>query len=327
MRFGIILNGGGRPGDSRTKALADRLEKAGRAQKLGFHSLWVGQGYLNNSLEAALLLSRVAAEAPGLDLGMVVLLPLQHPVQLAEQISTLDVISGGRFTLAAALGWRDFEFRAFGMPKEERLSRFKEVLSTMKMLWTNERVTHRGHYFQIEDVPGAGQPVQQPFPRILIAANLDPWIVRAARTADGWLVSSRSTLGAIKRGSELYHETIDQVGRGGHVLAWREMYVAQDRDTAIETIRPYAEWLYKERAALGHNVDLPEEDRIDMPFDQVLEGRFIIGSPDECAVEIEKYQQLGVEEIIMRCQWPGMPVESAFSAMELFAKEVLPRFT
>ena len=147
MRFGIILNGGGRPGDSRTKALADRLEKAGRAQKLGFHSLWVGQGYLNNSLEAALLLSRVAAEAPGLDLGMVVLLPLQHPVQLAEQISTLDVISGGRFTLAAALGWRDFEFRAFGMPKEERLSRFKEVLSTMKMLWTNERVTHRGHYF------------------------------------------------------------------------------------------------------------------------------------------------------------------------------------
>ena len=82
-----------------------------------------------------------------MDLGMVVLLPLQHPVQLAEQISTLDVISGGRFTLAAALGWRDFEFRAFGMPKEERLSRFKEVLSTMKMLWTNERVTHRGHYF------------------------------------------------------------------------------------------------------------------------------------------------------------------------------------
>ena len=64
-----------------------------------------------------------------------------------------------------------------------------------------------------------------------------------------------------------------------------------------------------------------------MPFDHVLEGRFIIGSPDECAAEIEKYQKLGVEEIIMRCQWPGMPVESAFTAMELFSKDVLPRFS
>ena len=78
------------------------------------------------------------------------------------------------------------------------------------------------------------------------------------------------------------------------------MFVAESRTQAVTTIRPYAEWRYQNRAALGHNRLLPAADGIDVPFEQILADRFIIGSPAECAAEVARYQAVGVEELIMR---------------------------
>jgi alkanesulfonate monooxygenase SsuD/methylene tetrahydromethanopterin reductase-like flavin-dependent oxidoreductase (luciferase family) len=128
------------------------------------------------------------------------------------------------------------------------------------------------------------------------------------------------------RQMQLYRDTIRVTGQAGFVSAWREMYVAADRAEAIATIRPHVEWLYRDRAALGHNRALPEADRIDVPFEQVLEGRFIIGSPEECVAEVRDYQAAGVEELILRCQWPGMAAQDALKAIERFGRDVLPRF-
>src|SRR5919199_4872614 len=217
MRFGIILNGGPTPRQSRAGVLAELLEKARLARRCGFHSLWVGPGYLTQGWHATVLLARVAAEVPGMDLGMVGLLPLYHPVELAEQISTLDVICGGKFVLAAALGWRDFQFRAFDIPQRQRLARFVEVLDALKKLWSQERVRHAGQHFRIDDVPGAGVPLQRPYPKILIAANLDPGVIRAATIADGWLISSRATFTTIARQLEVYRNALRATGRRGYV--------------------------------------------------------------------------------------------------------------
>jgi alkanesulfonate monooxygenase SsuD/methylene tetrahydromethanopterin reductase-like flavin-dependent oxidoreductase (luciferase family) len=325
MRFGLILDGGNRPGHPRDQAFREILERAILARRCGFHSLWTGPGYLNQGWHPTVLLSRIAAEVPGMELGVVGVLPLYHPVELAEQISTLDVICGGKFVLAAAIGWRDFQFRAFGVPSGQRLSRFLEVLDSLKQLWTQERVSHVGQHFRIHDVPGAGLPLQRPHPKVLIAANLDPGVNRAAALADGWLISSRATLPTIARQLELYRHGLRSSGRPGYVAAWREMYVAADRAQAIATIRPHVEWLYRDRAALGHNRALPEADRIDVPFEQVLEGRFILGSPDECVAEVQKYQAVGVDELILRCQWPGMEAGETLRAIERFGRDVLPR--
>jgi alkanesulfonate monooxygenase SsuD/methylene tetrahydromethanopterin reductase-like flavin-dependent oxidoreductase (luciferase family) len=323
MRFGIILNGGSGPELSREQEFAELLMKARAARQAGFQSLWVGPGYLQNGWHPTVLLARVAAEAPGLELGLVGILPLYHPVELAEQLATLDVICGGRLTLGAAIGWRDFYFRAFEVPQEERLSRFQEVLEVLHKLWSQPRLTHQGRHFQLEDIPGASAPLQRPALKLLIAANLEPGIRRAARLADGWLVSSRATFTTVQRQMAVYRAALQQAGRSGYVAAWREMFVADSREAAIATIRPYVEWLYRDRAALGHNRLLPEADRIDVPFEQVLEGRFILGSPDECVDEVARYCALGVEELIMRCQWPGMAVEPALQAIERFGRDVL----
>ena len=326
MLFGINLGGGNLPHESRAEALEGRLEKSRLAKQYGFHSLWSGAGYLNNDFHPMLLLSRVAAEAPGLELGMVALLPLYHPVEAAEQIATLDVISGGKFVLAPALGWRDFQFNAFGIPKEERLSRFREVTAVMKQLWTESRVTHHGQHFQMEDVPGGGATLQKPYPRMYLAANQDRGVVRAARQSDGWLISSRATLTTLRQQVPIYQEAVRATGKEGYISAWREMFVAETREKAIEIARPHVEWLYQDRAASGHSQELPAADRIDVSFEKVLEGRFIIGSPEECVEEIKKYQELGIQELILRCQWPGMPNQDSNRAVELFGQEVLPRF-
>ena len=186
----------------------------------------------------------------------------------------------------------------------------------MKQFWTEERVTHQGQHFQIEDVPGAGKPLQQPYPRILLAANQDRGVRRAARLGDGWLVSSRSTLPTITRQASLYREAAETAGKRPYISAWREMFVAETRRQAIDIARPHVEWLYQDRAASGHSDELPAADRIDVGFEQVLEGRFIIGSPDDCVEEIKKYEELGIEEIVLRCQWPGMPDAESLRAVE-----------
>ena len=105
------------------------------------------------------------------------------------------------------------------------------------------------------------------------------------------------------------------------------MFVGETREEAIRIARPHVEWLYQDLAASGHSNELPAADRIDVGFEQVLEGRFIIGSPAECIAEVKKYQELGIEELILRCQWPGMPNEDSLKAVELFGKEVLPAFS
>lgn len=326
MRFGINLGGGDRRGQYREEGLAARLGKARVAKEMGYHSLWTGAGYLNNDFHPLMLLSRVAAEAPGLELGMVALLPLYHPVEAAEQMATLDVVTGGKFVMAPALGWRDFQFKAFEVPKSERLSRFREVQEVMEKLWTQDRVTHKGRHFHLDDVPGAGNPIQKPGPKVYLAANLEKGVLRAAKEADGWLISSRSTLPTIRIQAPQYREEVKEAGKPGYIAAWREAFVAESKQHAIDIIRPPVEWLYKDRATLGHSQELPEADRIDVPFEQVLEGRFIIGSPEECIEEIHKYKEQGVEELILRSQWPGMEGDVTAKSLRLFAEKVMPEF-
>ena len=326
MKFGLNLGGGNLPNESREESLYGRLEKSRLAKMYGYSSLWSGAGYLNNDFHPMLLLSRVAAESPGLELGMVALLPLYHPVEAAEQIATLDVISGGKFVLAPALGWRDYQFDGFGIPKSQRLSRFREVLAVMKQLWTEDRVSFAGTHFQINDIPGGGKPLQKPYPPIYIAANQDRGVIRAAKQGDGWLVSSRSTITTIAHQAELYKKTAEESSKSPYISAWREMFVAETREKAIDIARPHVEWLYKDRAASGHSNELPEADRIDVGFDQVLKDRFIIGNPDDCIREIHRYKNLGIQELILRCQWPGMSNEESLQAVNIFGREVIPAF-
>jgi alkanesulfonate monooxygenase SsuD/methylene tetrahydromethanopterin reductase-like flavin-dependent oxidoreductase (luciferase family) len=110
-----------------------------------------------------------------------VILPLQHPLSLAEDVATLDVLSGGRVQMGVALGYRDEENEAFGYDPHRRVSRFEESLEIIERLWTGEPVTFSGQHFQMKDVRISCRPAQRPRPMIGIGASAEKGIRRAAR--------------------------------------------------------------------------------------------------------------------------------------------------
>lgn len=325
MKFGLILFGG-LPNQSMREVLEDTIEKAQVAKESGFHAIWTSGGHLGRGIQGTLLQARLTAYTGEMELGTLYLLPFEHPVLLAEELSTLDMMCGGGLTVAVAQGWREFQFNAFGLQSKQRLGRFLESLEATKQLWTQDEVHYHGRHLDLDVDRPIAKPTSRPYPRILVAANADVGIRRAATIADGWLISTRATYPTIQRQTELYTEALGKAGTHGTIWAWREAYVAPTKQDAMNAIRPSVEAMYADRAALGHARDLPPEDRIDVPFEQILENRFIIGNPDECEQEIRRYEALGVDTIIMRMQWPGMSQERALSSIRLMGKEVLPRF-
>lgn len=300
---------------------------------LGYGLLWWAG--TDRGVDPQAALARLAAIDAGMDLAMLYLVPLYHPVRLAAEVATWDRASGGRTTIAVAQGWRDRQFDAYGIPKAERLGRFAESLEAMKQLWQRDEVHYRGKYYSF-DTHASGEradaatvvprPVQQPHPKILVAANGDAAIRRAAAIADGWLISTRSTYSVIARQVDLFREAAAAAGRNPVIWAWRDAYCARDWDTAIATVRPALEPFYADRARLGHDRDLPQGDRLTGSLEDIVRGRLIIGGPDDCAEEIEKYRMLGIDNISMRMRWEGMTKEQGMDSVRLMASEVLPRF-
>jgi len=260
-----------------------------------------------------------------MEFGALYLLPLENPVTLAEEIAALDVLTEGKLTIAVSLGWREFQFKAFGLDPKERLPRFLETLEIMKSLWKETTFKHEGRFYDLEFERGIKKPQQKPYPKILIAANADVGIKRSARIANGWLISTRAKYETIARQSLLHKDALAEYNTEGTIWAWRECYVHESKAKAIETIRPYAEALYADRASLGHARDLPDADRLDTSFDEIVKDRFIIGDVEECVEEIKRYESLGVESIIFRMQWPEMPQELTINSIKKM-KEVIKHF-
>jgi alkanesulfonate monooxygenase SsuD/methylene tetrahydromethanopterin reductase-like flavin-dependent oxidoreductase (luciferase family) len=327
MKFGIVYPSTLASAAGRGADLEDLLARVRSAAAMGYSSFWLGGGYLSKAWRPVPTLARAAAEAPGMEFGTVALLPLHHPVGFAEELASLDVICGGRFTLAVAQGWRDFQFHGYGVPRSERLGRFLEALDVMKAMWTQDRVTYHGKHFHLDDIPGSAPCLRKPRLKVLNAANADRAVLRTPAIADGWLVSTRSTLPTIRQQADKYKTACKSAGVQPYIAAWRECVVAPTRAQALERAKRYAAWLYEDRARLGHNRDLPEQDRIDKPFEELLEGRFIIGTPEECAAEVARYRETGVDEVLLRMQWDGMPNGPALESMRLFAEQVAPKFS
>ncbi|MPZ46038.1 MAG: LLM class flavin-dependent oxidoreductase [Betaproteobacteria bacterium] len=334
MRFGLMAGAAASSSDSTWEERFDGLLAWCREiSSLGYGLLWWAG--TDRGVDPQTALARLAAIDAGMDLAILYLVPLYHPVRLAAEVATWDRASGGRTTIAVAQGWRDRQFDAYGIPKEERLGRFTEALEAMKQLWQQDEVHFRGKYFSF-DTHASGEradaatvvprPVQQPYPRILVAANGDAAIRRAAAIADGWLISTRSTYSVIARQVKLFREAAEAAGRNPIIWAWRDAYCAKDWKTAIETVRPALEPFYADRARLGHDRDLPRGDSLTGSLEDIVRGRLIIGSPEDCAEEIEKYRMLGIENISMRMRWEGMTKEQGMDSVRLMASEVLSRF-
>jgi alkanesulfonate monooxygenase SsuD/methylene tetrahydromethanopterin reductase-like flavin-dependent oxidoreductase (luciferase family) len=331
MQFGLQLNSQHPATENMRSRLEELLEQVRLAQTVGFHSIVAPQHYLPaplQMLQPLPLLARMAAEAGQMRLiAGIILLSLQNPIALAEDVGTLDAICNGRFTLGVALGYRQAEFQAFGVAKAEAVPRLIEVLSVLKRLWTEEKVEHHGRFFSIPGVTLTTRPVQHPHPPIWMGADSDPAVVRAARLADTWYINPHAKLKTLERQMTLYRNTLTELGKPfpQEIPIRRELFVATDRDTALRICLPYLERKYQTYVAWGQSGALPREDTLALPFDELRDQRFIIGSPDDCVEQLLRYhERLGANHFLLRVQWAGMPQAQVLEAIALFGERVIP---
>src|SRR2546426_3545454 len=135
----------------------ETLRECEQAEAAGFDSIWLGEHHNHPVLYPAPLigLAAVASRTRSIRLGTgVLLLPLYHPVMVAEEGAMVDVISGGRLILGIGAGYAPEEFAAFGYSVKERGSRLEESASLLQRLWTEENVTHRGRHYQVNNDTG-----------------------------------------------------------------------------------------------------------------------------------------------------------------------------
>jgi alkanesulfonate monooxygenase SsuD/methylene tetrahydromethanopterin reductase-like flavin-dependent oxidoreductase (luciferase family) len=331
MKFGLIVSKQHPPGVSVVERFREHIEQVRTARDAGFDLIVMGQHYLSTpfqEMQTLPSLARLAAEAGTMHLGAtVLLLPLLNPVDVAEQVATLDVICEGRFIFGVGLGYRDEEYEAFGVRREERVRRFVEGLQVIKRLWTEEEVTHHGRFFHLTRARMLLKPVQKPHPPLWFAANNNRAVERSARMADAWVINPHARLSILEHQMALYRKTLQEVGKPfpTELPMIKELYVAPDRKTALQECRPFLEAKYQAYAAWGQDKALPREDSFDLAFEELVQDRFIIGDPDDCARELRRYvEALGVNCFIFRIQWPGMEQAKVLRTIALLSAHVMP---
>lgn len=333
FQFGLVIRGQYAMGDDVAARFQDTLAMVRRAEELGFDSVTKTSHYSTppfQMLQQVPLLARFTAEVPTMRLNAgIVILPLHSPLAVAEEFATLDVMSGGRMILGAALGYRDLEFKAFGADLKDRVRRFEDNLIAIKRLWTEDVVHMKGGHFELDGASCLPKPLQRPHPPIWIGANADKAIARAARLGDCWYINPHQTVETIERQMEGYRRALDAEGKPfpAELPMRREVFVAASRDEALRLSEPFLGPKYAAYAAWGQEKDMAEGDNdLSGAFEDLARDRFLIGTPDEVADQIiDINRRLGVNHLVMSMEWAGMAESLALDTMELFATEVIPR--
>ncbi|MGH7844969.1 MAG: LLM class flavin-dependent oxidoreductase [Candidatus Binatia bacterium] len=301
------------------------------ARDAGFHSIWRGQHYFTPKRfdwEGIPTIARLIPEAAGMEVGMcILLLPLHHPVLMAEQIAALDVLSGGKFIFGVGLGYRQREFDGFGVPRRQRVSRFEESLSLIKRLWTEEHVTFEGKHFKVKDLTTANRPLQKPAPPIWIAAHADRAVERAARLGDSLIMNPHASIQTLERQLQVYRATLAKNSKPlpQEISIRKDIYIAENRATAWEEaandIPKRVQGLVREQ----QDKELPDSDGFrDQGLEDFIKTRFIVGDPDDCAEQLEIYRRkLGVNHFIFRVASGKSTVEDTVKRIELIGRKVL----
>jgi alkanesulfonate monooxygenase SsuD/methylene tetrahydromethanopterin reductase-like flavin-dependent oxidoreductase (luciferase family) len=325
MRFGLFVAAQHPAGEDPAARFAEHVEQVRFVRDAGFHSVVAGHHYLSapyQMLQPVALLARLAADSGDLRLvAGILLLPLLNPVDVAEQAATLDVLTDGRFVLGVGLGYREEENAAFELPPD-RVRVFREKLDVVRRLLEGQEVTAGGHGYRLEGARLALRPLQRPRPPIWMAANNDAAVRRAARLADTWYVNPHTTVAEVRRQLELFRA--ERGSEPEELPLMREACVAPTDEEALATARPYLAPKYAAYVDWGQSDVLPPSDTLRREWEDLRSGRFLVGSPETVAAQVGELRELGVTELVLRVQWPGMPQQDALRTLELIAADVLP---
>lgn len=336
LKLGVGLFTGQIPeGSGRTvnQEYGDYLDLAQTVETSGLDSVWVSEHHFSSDAYLPSLMAMLAAfaavtEKVALGTG-VVLAPFHDPIRLAEDYAVVDQISGGRVICGLGIGWREEEFRAFGIDVSTRVGRLNEIVEILRKSWTGDYFDHHGKYYSYEAVKVTPSPAHA-IP-IFIGGFADPAVKRAGRIGDGY-ISSRAEPGRVAETFELAAEARRKAGRDGEPMAalLHNAFVTDDEDRDWPMVRDgvghqlgvYAGW------RVGTDVK-GKALQVMPPDEETIRRTTAFGTPDEVVEQlgpvIDILSQHDESHLVVRLHYPGMDKEPARRAIELFAKEVAPR--
>src|SRR5216117_2443629 len=221
MKFGLYSSIANPPrGEHLDRCIDETIAEAQLAEACGFDSCFFGEhhqdhdGFLPSPL---IMATAVAARTQRLRVGTsVILLPLHHPVHLAEDVITLDLVSKGRVVLGVGIGYQPSDFNAFAVPMDERLARFEESVEILKLCWAGEPFSFRGKHYVLDDVRITPRPYQKPGPPLWIGASVAAAARRAGRIADGFVGTPSTSMDNATALATVYKDAAREAGRPAH---------------------------------------------------------------------------------------------------------------
>ena len=244
-------------------------------------------------------------------------LPLHHPLRVAEESLTVDILSAGRFRLGVGNGYREIEFEALGTSLRHRRARMEESVPILRQAFAGEPFSHEGQHFSFPEVLVTPLPIRAGGPGVWMGGNSEPAIDRAARLADGFLALTDEDVGR-------YLEALDRHGRTVEEAPISRLYwglVAEDPERELATVgkdilyqvNKYVEWGWG---------DFPVYDDAQKV---VEDGIYRIWDAAEAVKDLTEHYQLGVSEFQLFARLPGEDLENASKRIEFVADKVRPR--
>jgi len=340
MKFGTFLLLQSPTAKSSAEIFGRGTEIAQVADKLGFESIWCAEhhfstyGYLSRPLMMA---THLAARTERIRVGSaVVVLPLHHPLVVAEEIATADLLSGGRLDVGLGRGYQPYEFRRLGLSLDDSRERFEEGVDILLKAFAGDPFSYEGKHFKFEETSVFPVPVQKPHPPIWVVGQSQESIVATARRGFNLVSGGFGVpLERLREFRKVFDDTITDPAQKSEisVSTQRPVYVTHD-ESEIPAIVEQARWNMRvtlslrhgrERVEKGHAIPVPYENE---PSQQELLDRyFVIGTPERCIAKLRELQDAMKLNHFNASFWFGdLTSEQVLGSMKLFAEEVMPAF-
>jgi alkanesulfonate monooxygenase SsuD/methylene tetrahydromethanopterin reductase-like flavin-dependent oxidoreductase (luciferase family) len=343
MKFGIIVS----------RKMIDRgssepygklFRYAEEMEDLGYDLAWLGHhrysdktafgGDTASEPSAPLtMLTALAARTRRMELCTnIMLLPAYHPLDVAQEINSLNEIANNRLRLGVGIGYKPDEFENTGWGFKNRISRFEECIDVLRLALPGSKFSYSGKHFNISEV--AIQPPAlpgEPMP-IWVGAVSEPGMIRAARVGDGWIIGFSEHLIELQGKIARYKALAEEHGRGSTICLMRDLHIAPTRAGIDPNWLPNVVKVWQSYADLGATPDRDEAASEvvfggkSVTLEEFVPNRAIVGTPEDCIPELQRIQEMANPEYLFLTPTGVPDMEQHVQELRLFAKEVMPLF-
>jgi len=328
VRLGFYITG------SATATYADLIGQVEELDDAGFHSVWLRERHFHrdhggrNFFSSPLIVAaHLAQRTKNVRLGLGArILPLDHPLRIAEDVATVDVLSGGRVDFGIArIGEQELYQQAFGTSGEHARARFEEALDIIVRAWSGEPLGADGEHWSFDEIRVGPRPIQRPHPPIFLVGLSESTMRWGAARGYPLLLAAAQRVALVRETQERYRQLLAEHGRPSVSLPLnRFIYVADSDEQAADDIREAVmAFISRPNTVIRDFLGLEPHE---ITFERLLDEVFIVGSPATCLEKIVAlHEDLDVEDLLLTFNYFTLDHDICLASMRRFLDEVRPQ--